>query len=134
MENDEIDNEIDAINKWEEKIKGGDLKCEVDKCKFDFQQYETIRSFGETIRSFGESKIYMDEAKMDQTNMLENMVNFNNKSRPKNKDGKKKNTFHSVRAVQVGRKLTLNAFKSEIFPIKATLGKARPSDLVTRLK
>ena len=76
----------------------------------------------------------MDEAKMDQTNMLENMVNFNNISRPKNKEGKKKNTFHSVRAVQVARKLTINTFKSGIFPIKATLGKARPSDLVTRLK
>ena len=31
MENDEIDNEIDAIKKWEEKIKGGNLKCEVGK-------------------------------------------------------------------------------------------------------
>ena len=90
MKKDEIDHEIDAIKKWEGKIKGRDLKCEVGKCKLDFQQYETIRSFGETIRSFGESKIYMAEAKMDQTNMLENMVNFNNKSRPKNKEGKKK--------------------------------------------
>ena len=40
---------------------------------------------------------------MDQTNLLESMVNFNNKSRPKNKeDNAKKNTFDSVSALYEG--------------------------------
>ena len=37
---------------------------------------------------------------MDQTNLLQNMVNFNNKSRPKKRGSdKKKNTFDIVSAL-----------------------------------
>ena len=35
--------------KQEEKIKRGDLKHEEGKYKFDFQKYETIRSFGKSM-------------------------------------------------------------------------------------
>ena len=72
---------------------------------------------------------------MDQTNLLENMVKFNNKSRPKTKEGKykKRNTFESVSALYEGRVLTLNDFRSRIFPIKEKQGKGRPLDLATRL-
>ena len=60
---------------------------------------------------------------MDQTNLLQNMVNFNNKSRPKKRGSdKKKNTFDIVSALYESWELTLNAFKSEIFQIKATKG------------
>ena len=57
---------------------------------------------------------------MDQTNLLENMVKFNNKSRPRSKEGKdkKRNTFDSVNSLYEGRELTLSAFKSGIFPKK----------------
>ena len=50
------------------------------------------------------------------------MEKFSNKSKPKTKEGmvKKRNTFNSVNAFYEGRKLILNAFKSGIFPIKAT--------------
>ena len=50
------------------------------------------------------------------------MVKFNNKSRPKTKEGKdkKQNTFDSVNALYEGCELTLNAFRSKLFPIKAT--------------
>ena len=36
---------------------------------------------------------------------------------------KKRNTYESVNALYENRELTLNAFKSEIFPIKAIKGK-----------
>ena len=41
---------------------------------------------------------------MDQSNLLENMVQFNNKSIQKNKEGKDKkmNTFDSVNALYEG--------------------------------
>ena len=70
---------------------------------------------------------------MDQTNLLENIVKFNNKSRPKTKKGndKKQNTFDSVNTLYEGRELTLNAFRSGIFPIKATQGKGRPRMLAS---
>ena len=83
------------LKKREDKIKGKDLKYELGKCKYDFQQYETIRSFGESIYS---GKISIFEAHMDETNLLENMKEFNDKSRPKTKEGKdkKRNTFNSI--------------------------------------
>ena len=80
-------NEIDEIKKWEEKIKRGGSKYEVGKYKFDFQQYETIRYFGESIYT---GKINIDEAERHQSNLLENIVKSNTKSKLKPKDGKDK--------------------------------------------
>ena len=47
MRTNEIKNEIYEIKNWEEKIKRKDLKYETNKCTYDFQKSETIRSFGE---------------------------------------------------------------------------------------
>ena len=46
---------------------------------------------------------------MDQNNLFKNMVEFDNKSRPR--------TNESDYGLYEGRELTLNAFKSGIFPI-----------------
>ena len=54
--------------------------------KYDFQQYAMIRSFGESIYV---GKINTDEAKMDQSYLLKNLVEFN-KSRPRTIEGKDK--------------------------------------------
>ena len=59
---------------------------------------------------------------MDQINLLKNMVELNDKSRPR-KEEDKENTFESVNAFYEGRELTFNAFTSRIFPIKAKQGK-----------
>ena len=45
MRTDEIKNEIDEKRKLEEKIKRKDLKYKTNKYLYDFQQFETIRSF-----------------------------------------------------------------------------------------
>ena len=73
----------DEIKKWEEKIKREDLKYKTKNYIYDFQQYETIRSFGESIYT---QNISIVEAQEDQSNLLKNIVEFNNKSRPKNKE------------------------------------------------
>ena len=76
---------------------------------------------------------------MDQTNLLENIVKFNNKLEPKTKEGndKKRNTFDSVNAIYEGQESTLNAFRSGIFPIKTTQGKGleilTPKQMLQRL-
>ena len=75
MRNTGIKNEIDEIRKWEEKNKGKDLKHETKKYIYDFQQHETIRSFGDNIYT---DKFNIDEAEMDQSNLLKNLVEFNN--------------------------------------------------------
>ena len=49
MKNNEIKTEIDEIKRWEEKITGKDLIYKTNKYKYDFLQYETIRSFGDSI-------------------------------------------------------------------------------------
>ena len=122
MKTNEIKNEIDEIKKWEEKIKREDLICSSNKFEYDFQQHEAIRSFGESIYT---GKINTDEAEIDQSNLLKNLMEFNDRSRARTTDGKDKNrnTFESANARYRGRELILDAFKSGIFPIKETQGK-----------
>ena len=119
MRANECKNQIDNIKKWEEKINRKGLKYKTNKYLNDFKQFEAIRSFGDSIYT---GKINVDEAEMDQSNLLEYMVKFYNKSKPKTKEGKdkKQSTFDSVNALYEGQELTLNAFRSGIFPIKAT--------------
>ena len=69
MGNNEIENEIDDIKKSEKKFNRKDLIQRENKNEYDFQQYETIRSFGENIYT---GKITTDEAEQDRSNLLEN--------------------------------------------------------------
>ena len=73
---------------------------------------------------------------MDQINLLENLVEFNDNSRPRTIEGKDKktDTDESAYTLYGCCELTPNALKSGIFLIKGTQGKVRPSDLATRLK
>ena len=98
---------------------------------YDFQHFETTRYFGDSIYT---GKISIDEAEMDQTSLLESIVKFNNKSRPRSKEDKDKKriTFDSVNDLYESRKLTLNAFRIGIFPVKKTQGKGHPRMLASR--
>ena len=49
MTNNEFKNKIDKIKKWEDKIKRKDLKFETNRYNYGFQQFETIRYFGDSI-------------------------------------------------------------------------------------
>ena len=100
MRTNEIKNAIDEIKKWENKIKQKDLKFETNRYIFDFQQIETIRSFGDSIYN---GKINIKEAEMKRANLLEN---FNNKSKPRSKKekDKKQNTFDSTNALMKDKK------------------------------
>ena len=88
MRTNEIKNEINDMKKWENKIKRKDLKSETNWYKFDFKQFETIRIFGVSIHN---GKISIDESEIEQTNLLENVVDFKNKSISKSKKIKTKN-------------------------------------------
>ena len=70
---------------------------------------------------------------MGQKNLLEYTVKFNNKSKPKKKNIRQQNTFDSVNALYEGREITLIAFRTGIFPIRATQGKGCASDLAKPL-
>ena len=81
------------LKKWEDKTKQKDLKYKTKKYTYEFQQYETIRSFGESIHT---RKASIVETEEDQNNLLENLVKINNKSRPKNKVGKDKRRAQNI--------------------------------------
>ena len=68
-------------------LNGETYKCKTDKWLYDFQQFETIRYFGDSTYT---SKIDIDEAEMDQRNLLENMAEINKKSNSKTNTGKAK--------------------------------------------
>ena len=53
---------------------------------FDFRIFKTIRSFGDDIYS---NKITINEADQEQSDLVEYILNFNNKTRPKIKMIKK---------------------------------------------
>ena len=59
---------------------------------------------------------------MKKRQSIKNILEFNNRARSKSKTDKEKtsNTLESINAVYDGRKLTYNAFKSKLFPLKPT--------------
>ena len=69
------------------KNKVEDLKFKAKKYTYSIRQYEIIRSFGESVNTRKASLVEVEE---DQINLLKNLVEFNNKSRPKSKHGKDK--------------------------------------------
>ena len=66
----EIKNEIHEIKKWEEKVWRKDLIYKANKYKYDFQQYETIRSFGDTIYN---GKTNKGKAEIDRSSLLDGL-------------------------------------------------------------
>ena len=80
-----------------------------------------VRSFDESIYT---AKVNIDEPEVDLSNLLKNLVEFNNKSWPstiKGKD-KKRDTYEKAYALDEGREFILKPFKSGTFPIKVTKG------------
>ena len=75
---------------------------------------------------------------MNQSNLLRNLAEFNEKYRPRIRESKdEKNIFESENALYEGRELILNAFRNGIFPVKETRGKRlkmlTPKQLLQRL-
>ena len=81
------------LKKWEEKIKRKDLRYKTNRYTHDFQHFKTTRSFADNSYT---GKITIDEAEMDQSNLLENIVKFNNNSRPRLKQVKEKTILLKV--------------------------------------
>ena len=74
------------------KIKRKDLKYRTNKYTYGFQQYDTRRSFGDNIYP---AKITIDETEMGQANLLEHIMEFSARVRPKTAEGKNKKRINS---------------------------------------
>ena len=83
---------------------------------FHFKSFKTIRSFRENIYS---RKIRINQADQEQADLVQYVLNFNNKARPKNRDDKKK-ILNTAKNLYGGRELVINAFTSGLFPLKST--------------
>ena len=94
-----------------------------EKFQKDFFFSKKMRN-DEIKNKIDEIKIWENKIKRKdliyEANVIENMIEFNNQSRSRSKEDKNKkwNTFNSVSVLYEGRELTLNAFRSGIFPIK----------------
>ena len=105
------------------------MKCEINRYAYDFQQFRLVRSFADSIIN---RKITINEANEKQSNLLKNILEFNYKVILRWKaNRKKKRYFWKV------WELTVNAFKSRIFPLKTTQGKgfkiSTPKQMLQRL-
>ena len=83
----EIKNELYKIKEYKKKGNRDNVVYYSSKEPFDFRIFKTIRSFGDDIYK---SEITINEADQEQSGLVEYILNFNNKARPKNKDDKKK--------------------------------------------
>ena len=103
------------------------LKYKASKQLSDFQKVKAIGFFGDSICS---GKITRIRAVAKQSNLLNNILEFNDKAKPKWTESKKKklDKYESVKVFYEGRKLTLNAFESRISPLKQLKRKGHPSD------
>ena len=81
----------------------------------DFQQYETIRYLSDINYT---CKINIAEAEEDLSNELNDIVEFNKKSKPRPKEGKdkKRRTYESAYALNEDQEVILNASKIKTFP------------------
>ena len=66
-------------------LKREDLVYQRDKYVYNFQQFETIRSFAKTIFA---SKITLDNADKDQSDLLNDFVDFKKETKPRNTEKK----------------------------------------------
>ena len=115
----EIKNELNKTKEYDKKVNRKHMIYYSSKEPFDFRTFKTIRSFADDIYS---GKTTINEADQEQTDLVEYILNFNNKARPKNKDYKnnKRNFLNTAKKFYEGRELIINAFKSELFPLKST--------------
>ena len=86
--NDEAKEEFNKIKEIEKNVDKEKLFYKSNKKKYNFKHFQTIRTFGEDIYN---GEITLEEADIDQSNLLNEIKNFKYKTKPKSdKKSKKK--------------------------------------------
>ena len=107
QENNEINNELNKIDKFEENVSKNDLMYETNKYTYNSQQFKAIRYFGESINN---GKIAISKANEKQSNLLNNILEFH---------------YETRKYIYEDAELSFNAFKIIMFPLKLTQGKGK---------
>ena len=114
--NDEAKKEIDKITEIEKTVDREKLVYRASEYTYSFQNFRTIRAFGGDIYN---GEITLKEADEDQASLLNEIMNFRDKTKPQDeKKRKKKDVLTNLYKFFEGREKVLNAFDSKIFPIK----------------
>ena len=101
---------IKVKKKKEKKTKRKDSVYETNKYVYNFQQYEIIRSIAENIFT---GKITLDNVDKDQSVLLNDFIDFNERTNQKIYRKKlKRDIIESLKVLYEGRETVLNAFKS----------------------
>ena len=89
--NDEAKREIDKILEIEKTVDREKLVYEASEYEYSFQNFLTIRTFGRDIYN---DEITLKEADEDQSSLLNEIINFRDKTKPRGeKKSKKKKMF-----------------------------------------
>ena len=116
--NDEAKKEIDKITEIGKTVDREKLVYKASEYTYSFQNFRTIRAF---VRDIYNGEITLKEADEDQASLLNEIMNFRDKTKPKDeekKKRKKKDVLTNLYKFFEGREKVLNAFDSKIFPIK----------------
>ena len=87
LNNNEAEKEIDQIKEIEDTIDKEKLLYKASGNTYDFRKFKTTRTFGKDIY---EGKITLEEADKNQSDLLNKIKNFSDKTRPKNYKKNKK--------------------------------------------
>ena len=85
--NDEAKKQMDKISEIEKNVDREMLVYESSEYTYSFQNFQTIRTFGRDIYN---GEITINEANEDQTSLLAEIINFKNKTKPRDKIKKQK--------------------------------------------
>ena len=78
--NDEAKKELDKISEIEKNVNREKLVYETNIRTYDFQNFQTIRTFARDIYN---DEISLEEANEDQGKLLDEMIYFNRNTKPK---------------------------------------------------
>ena len=116
--NDEAKKEINKITEIEKTIDREKLIYKATEYIYDFRNSKTIRTFGKDIYK---GKITLEEADEDQSNLIDEIENFNKKARPKDpiKKQEKDIVLENLYKFYDAREKVYNGFNSKIFLMKS---------------
>ena len=117
LDNNEVIKEFDKIKEIEKTITREKLVYRAIKYTYNFRNFQTIKTSGRDI--YG-GKITLEEANTDQDNILRDIRNFNNKTRPQNynKIQEKKVFLKNLYKLFETTEILFDGFDSKIFSIK----------------
>ena len=102
----------------EKTIDRENLIYKASEYTYSFRNFWTIRKFGRDIH---EGQITLKEADKDKSNLLTEIMKFNNKTRPQNDNKKeeKEIVYENLKKFLEARERLLDGFESKIFLIKS---------------